>query len=140
MPKRNQYPKEKAGRRLYIFPFLSFLKNIFPHAGEKTERSHSSPHFLTRDCAVLVLHNRGKMDFSIYLLLVVSEVLSRTLSKRLKISLYDSVFLRSFAQPCCLPPIIHRAALHFSVVWLITYDGAAFIGLGRNDKVLLLRG
>ena len=63
LPKRNQFPNEKAGRGLYIFPFLSFLKNIFPHAWEKAERSHSSPHFLTRDCAVLVLHNRGKMDF-----------------------------------------------------------------------------
>ena len=64
----------------------------------------------------------------------MSEV---TLSKRLKISLYDSVFLRSFAQPCCLPPSIHRAALHFSVVWMITYGGAAFIGLGVKDKVHL---
>ena len=35
---------------------------------------------------------------------------------------------------------IHRAVQFFPIVWMITYGGAAFLGLGKNDKVLLLKG
>ena len=82
---------------------------LWTHTGEKAKCSHGGPHLLARYRSILVLLKRA-IGLS-----PEEEVILSTLSKRLNISLYDSVFLRILAQFFSLPSFLFLAFSEFSV-------------------------
>ena len=82
---------------------------LWTHTGEKAKCSHGGPHLLARYRSILVLLKRA-IGLS-----PEEEVILSTLSKRLNISLYDSVFLRILAQFFSLPSFLFFDFSEFSV-------------------------
>ena len=82
---------------------------LWTHTGEKTKCSHGGPHLLARYRSILVLIKKH-IGLS-----QEEEVILSTLSKRLNISLYDSVFLRILAQFFSLPSFLFFDFSEFSV-------------------------
>ena len=134
--------RKRQGEGCTYFLFFLFLKLYFLTLGKRPSARIAVPTSWQGIVPSLSCTTEEKWIFSIYLFLVVSdsEVCRAPCQRDWKSPCRTRSSWEALPNPAVCHLHIHRAVQFFPIAWMITYGGAAFIGLGRNDKVLLLRG